>query len=78
MALSKITSVKLAPALPIISAITAPSPIPFAANAALNGITVSARMYSGIPISTAAGIANQLSSLAIVLMSKPRQYDALQ
>lgn len=38
----RITSVKLAPALPIIKAITAPSPIPFVTSAALRGITASA------------------------------------
>ena len=42
--LSKMTSVKLAPALPIINAITDPSAMPFCTKAALNGMTASARM----------------------------------
>ena len=42
---NNITSVKLAPALPIINAITAPRPMPFAAKAALKGMTASALIY---------------------------------
>ena len=42
--LSRITSVRLAPALPMINAIIAPIPIPFAAKAADSGITASARI----------------------------------
>ena len=42
--LSKMTSVKLAPALPMIKVIIAPNPMPLAASAALRGITASARI----------------------------------
>ncbi len=44
---NRITSVKLAPALPMISAMIAPKDIPFSASAALSGITASARIYNG-------------------------------
>ena len=54
---SKITSVRLAPALPIIRAMTAPKLIPLAAKAALSGITASARIYKGIPMIAAIGTA---------------------
>ena len=41
---SKITSVKLAPALPMMSAITAPIPMPLVINTEARGITASARI----------------------------------
>ena len=61
---NNITSVKLAPALPMISAIKGPNAMPFAIRAALNGITASALMYKGIPMTAAIGTAHQLSPLA--------------
>ena len=61
MDLSKMTSVKLAPALPIISAINAPSPIPLAISTDASGITASARIYRGIPTTALRGMANGLS-----------------
>ncbi len=64
MDFKRITSGRLAPALPIINAITAPIPIPFATKAALKGINVTARRYKGIPTTAANGIAAGLSSLA--------------
>ncbi|MNN96350.1 hypothetical protein D3C81_2153190 [compost metagenome] len=59
--LSSITSVRLAPALPIIRAITAPVPMPLSIKTDANGITASARIYKGIPITALNGIANGLS-----------------
>ena len=67
--LRRITSVRLAPALPMINAITAPSPIPLVTSAALKGITASALIYRGIPITAAIGIDNMLSLLEYLAMN---------
>lgn len=66
---NNITSVKLAHALPIINAISAPRPIPFAAKAALKGMTVSALIYKGIPITAAIGTAKGVFSLATLAIN---------
>lgn len=62
--LSNITSVRLAPALPIIKAIKAPRPIPLVIRTDASGITASARIYSGIPTTALSGMANGLSAPA--------------
>ena len=53
---------KLAPAPPIINAITTPADTPFPINMLATGIIVSVRMYIGIPTTAAIGIANKLST----------------
>ena len=62
--LSSITSVKLAPALPIIKAINAPRPIPLVISTYASGITASARIYNGIPTTALSGMAKGLSAPA--------------
>jgi hypothetical protein len=73
IAASRLISRMLIPAPPIIRAATDPTPIPFAIKTALIGIIVSARMYIGIPIIAAIGMANGLSGPAILTIKSRAQ-----
>src|SRR5699024_4235144 len=61
---SRISSVRLDPALPIISASTVPAPTPLDIRAAARGMTASARIYNGMPMTAAIGMAKGLSEPA--------------
>ncbi len=61
---SNIISGRLAPPLPMTKAIMAPMLTPFAMKDPISGNSVVTRMYKGIPIIVAIGIAAGLSALA--------------
>ena len=71
IAARSVTSGMLAPAPPMIRAITAPMPIPFSRRTALMGMIVSARIYIGTPITAATGMASGLSGPARETIRSP-------